>query len=88
MVELSAYACLSVCLSVCHFLFVNYAERYNSLNVRYPTDVNLTGFLSQLEVSLVPKHTEELWYNETVRLDDYIYICVCVCVWYLYCIFE
>ena len=38
--------------------------------------VKLGGFQSQLQVSYVSNHTEELWYNETVCLwmTTYIYI--------------
>ena len=46
------------------------------------SNVNLCGFLYQLQASYVSSHTEELWYNENVRLwmTIYIYVCVCVCV--------
>ena len=36
--------------------------------------VKLGGFRSQLQVSYVSSHTEELWYNETVCLWMTIYI--------------
>ena len=40
------------------------------------SNVKLGGFQSQLQVSNVSSHTEELWYNETVclRMTIYIYI--------------
>ena len=40
----------------------------DSFGVRFPTDVKLTGFRSQLEAFRVSSHTEDLWYNETVYL--------------------
>ena len=43
------------------------AERYDS-----KSKVKLGGFRSQLQASNVSSHPEELWYNETVCLDDYI----------------
>ena len=39
------------------------AKRYDT-----KSNVKLGGFRSQLEVSYVFSHTEELWYNETVCL--------------------
>ena len=50
------------------------AERYNT-----KSNVKLGEFRSQLQVSSVSSHTEELWYKETVRLWMTIYI---------YCIFR
>ena len=44
-------------------------ERYDT-----KSNVKLGGFQSQLEVSCVSSHTEELWYNETVCLCMTIYI--------------
>ena len=38
------------------------------------SDVNLGGFLSQLQASYISSNTEELWYNETVCLGMTIYI--------------
>ena len=38
------------------------------------SNVKLGGFQSQLQVSWVSSHTEELWYNETVCLGVTIYI--------------
>ena len=40
------------------------------------SNVKLGGFRSQLQASYVSRHTEELWYNETVCLwmNIYIYI--------------
>ena len=32
------------------------------------SNVKSAGFRSQLQASYVSRHTEELWYNETVRL--------------------
>ena len=34
------------------------------------SNVKLGGFRSQLQASYVFSHTEELWYNETVSVDD------------------
>ena len=47
------------------------AERYDT-----KSNVKLGGFLSQVQLSYASSHTEELWYNETVRLwmTKYIYI--------------
>ena len=43
-----------------------------------PNNVKLSEFWSQLQASYESNHTEELWYNETVRLwltiHIYIYI--------------
>ena len=36
--------------------------------------VKSAGFQSQLEASLASSHTNELWYNETVRLRMTVYI--------------
>ena len=44
------------------------------------SNLKLCGFRSQLQASYVSKHTEELWYNETVCLWMTIYICSCVCI--------
>ena len=38
------------------------------------SNVKLGGFRSQLQASYVSSHTEELWYNESLSVDDYIYI--------------
>ena len=37
------------------------------------SNVKLGGFQSQLQVSYVPSHTEELWYNKSVFLWMTIY---------------
>ena len=47
---------------------------------RYWTDVKSAKFRSQFVASHVSIHTEELYKNETVSVDDYICVCVCVCV--------
>ena len=39
------------------------AERYDT-----KSNVMLDGFRSQLQVSYVSNHSEDLWYNETVCL--------------------
>ena len=36
--------------------------------------VKLGGFQSHLQASYVSSHTEELWYNESLSVDDNIYI--------------
>ena len=41
---------------------------------RYLTGVKSAGFRSQLEVSCVSSHTEELWYNEKVCLWMTVYM--------------
>ena len=45
------------------------AERYET-----KSNIKLVGFRSQLLASYMFSHTEELWYNETVRLWMTIYI--------------
>ena len=42
------------------------AERYDT-----QCNVKLRWFRSQLQASYVPRHTEELWYNETVCMFIY-----------------
>ena len=53
-----------------------WADVVRSLAERYDTksNVKLGGFQSQLHVSYMSSHTEELWYNETVCLGMTIYI--------------
>ena len=58
-----------------------FAERYDT-----KSNVKLSGFQSQLHVSYVSSHTEELWFNETVCLWMKIYISVYMCVYV--CIYE
>ena len=53
------------------------ADMVRLLVGRYDTEsnINLGVFQSQLQVSYVSSHTEELWYNKTVCLwMTYIYI--------------
>ena len=52
------------------------ADVYQLMAERYDTksNVKLGEFQSQLEVSFMSSHTEELWYNETVCLWMTIYI--------------
>ena len=38
------------------------------------SNIKLGGFWSQFQASYVSSQMEELWNNETVSLDDYIYI--------------
>ena len=38
------------------------------------SNVKLGGFQSQLQTSYMFSHTEELWYNKTVRGWHFIYI--------------
>ena len=47
-----------------------YAENDDSPVIRYPTDTKSAGFRFQLRASRMSSHTEELWYNETVRQLD------------------
>ena len=51
-----------------------YAEIDDASEVRYLSDEKLAGFWTQLEVSPVSTHTEELWYNKTVNL--WMTICI------------
>ena len=62
--ELSAV--LADCVYIDNYLPKNsfaYAKNEDSSEIRYPTDLKSR---SQLEVSRVSSHTEELWYNKTV----------------------
>ena len=45
------------------------AEQYNT-----KSNVKLSRFWSQLQSSYVSSHPEELWYNESLSVDDNIYI--------------
>ena len=38
------------------------------------SNVKLDGFQSQPQGSYISSYTEELWYNETLSVDDNIYI--------------
>ena len=62
-----------------------YTEIDDSSRVRYLIDVKSAGFQSQLKVSHVSSHTEELWYNEKVSLGMtiYIYIYIYIHIWSL-----
>ena len=51
-----------------------YAENDDSSGIRYLTEVNLAWFRSQLETFRMSSLTEELWYNDILSMDDYIYI--------------
>ena len=42
------------------------------------SNVKLGGFRSQLQVSYVSSHTEDLWYNETVCLWMTIYVYISI----------
>ena len=53
------------------------AERYDN-----KSNVKLAWFWSQLQVSYVSSHTEELWYDETVCLwMTYIYIYIYIYIY-------
>ena len=51
------------------------AERYDT-----KSNVKLGAFRSQLQVSYVSSHTEELWYNETTCLWKRIYIYIYILI--------
>ena len=44
--------------------------------------VKLGGFLFQLEASCVSGYTDELWYNETVCVWQYIYIYIYIYIFF------
>ena len=56
------------------------------LTERYDTksNVKLGRFWSQLQESYVSSHSEELWYNETVSVDDNVYIYIYIYI-YMIC---
>ena len=59
-----------------------YVENADSSGVRYLHDIKLAESWSQLEALRVSSHTEELWYNGSLSVDENIYICVygCQCI--------
>ena len=57
--------------------------RQNDWAVSYRPSVKLGGFRSHFEASNVSRHSEELWYNETVCLLMTIYIYIYVYI-YIY----
>ena len=61
------YIYIYICVCVCVFVCV-------CLSGKILSSVTLDGLRSQLEASCVSSHTEELWHNEIVCLDDNIYI--------------
>ena len=50
----------------------SWADVVRLLSKRHDTksNVNFGGFRSQLQASYVSSHTEELWYNESLTVDD------------------
>ena len=52
------------------------------------TDVMSAVFRSHLEAFHEPSHTDELWYNKTVRLYIYIYIYIYIELCYTSVNFE
>ena len=49
---------------VCRLIAQQYDDKSN---------VNLVRFQSQLEAFYMSSHTEDLWYNESLPVDDNIY---------------
>ena len=81
------YVCVCVCVCVCACINA-YFKR-----LHFQADKKLTRFRSQLEVSCVSNHTNELWYEETVcgwhsiNLSIYlsIYLSISLCIYiYIY----
>ena len=49
--------------------------------VGYPTGVKSVGFRSQFEASRKSSHKDELWYNESLSVDDSIYIYIYIYIY-------
>ena len=56
---------------------------YNSRAERYDTESNvkLGGLQSHFEAADVSSHPEELWYYESLSLDDNIYIYIYIYIY-------
>ena len=75
------------CKRICVKKSCTNARNDDSFGVRYSIDVKSAGFCPRLEIFCGSSHTEELWYNVTVSVDDNTHVCVCIsnvifiCLW-------